>query len=165
MHQVNYENSNNVRNGCIAESMFSLEAMKRGYDVFNPTHHSTPSDLIICKPCFPAIKIQIKKMVFQERGKDRKPGWSCKTSSTRTSNLNNKNYRVGAFDVLIGVVVEKEKFVFKTFEQSQQTKSFWYFEDRPTEGTNNWEMLNQIKPIKPKLFTPQKDLFELVQFN
>ena len=162
MHEANYEHNNTVRTGCIAESMFSLEAMKKGFDVFIPPHHSTPADLIICKPLDPPLKIQIKKMVYQSKGRDRKPCWSCNTSSTRTSNLNNKNYRLGAFDVLIGVVVEKEKFIFKTFKESQQTKSFRFYEDSPPEGTNNWDLLGEIKITKPKLYNPQKELFKLV---
>ncbi len=162
MIEVNYQQNTNVRNGCIAECMFKLKAMNRGWDVFSPEHHSTPADLIICKTFSTPIKIQIKKMVWQKRSKKHKSGWSCKTEATRTSSIPNKKYGEGAFDVFVGVVIEKEKFVFKSYEESQATKSFWYYEDNPTNGTGNWDLLGEIEVSKPKLYDPQKNLFELI---
>jgi hypothetical protein len=130
--------------GSFEESVFAMQARRRDYSVFLPFGHSQKADVVIWRPPFRPITIQVK------RGRVQGASWFCHVSSKRSSKDHRshvangrdvdriKRYRDGDFDVLAMFHPPTEGFYFWKLRDIclRLTVSM-----SPTAQLNNWHVI------------------------
>ena len=134
--------SASCQTGLMAEMRLATEAASRGFCVFFPIGHSQKADLVIWKPPFSAITIQVKKATFQDSGSYKFMIGAGKASRARNPKgygLNYTPYEKGDFDVLCAYILERNSFVFYYLDEIVgQSSMRWNPDGRQRE--NNWDI-------------------------
>ena len=134
--------------GSFEESAFVMHARRRDYSVFLPFGHSQKADVIIWKPPFRPITIQVKRG-FINSGSG---GYCCHVSSKRSAkdhrsalangrNIDRlKRYRAGDFDILAMFHPPTEGFYFWKLADVFHKKTV----TMPLAGQlNNWHAIEE----------------------
>ena len=131
--------------GTLAEMIVATEAMKRGYSVFFPVGHAHKADLILWRPPFSPVTVQVKKATWQKGGAFKFMIGSGKPScavSEKDYGLRYTPYKKGDFDVICAYIQERDDFVFYRLNEIAGKSSIRW---RPDNGqrVNNWEDIEE----------------------
>ena len=115
--------NDNARIGATSELTFALKAHSMGYEIYSPWGHAQKTDLIIRKPPFRPLSIQIKKATAKSN-----EVWQVSTSTKkRTANgVIWNNYKIGDFDILAAHILELDYW------------SLWRIEDIAGKSSIPW---------------------------
>ena len=134
--------SASCQTGLMAEMLLATEAASKGFCVFFPIGHSQKADLVIWRPPFSPITIQVKKATHQDSGSYKFMIGSGKPSCARNSKdygLRYTPYVKGDFDVLCAYILERNSFVFYYLDEIVGKSSMrWNPDGRQRE--NNWDI-------------------------
>jgi hypothetical protein len=130
--------------GCISETLFKLECMRRGMMPFEPSHPDTKCDAIVQNKKGALVRVQVKRASFQ------RTVWhvcTCTISGYRPTR-NKKGfariatpYATGDFDFLAAHIPDGDVFCFWTPEFIAGRKGMqWRSGLSPA---NNWEDLER----------------------
>jgi len=142
---VSLTKSATCQSGMMAEMLLATEAASRGFCVFFPIGHSQKADLVIWKPPFAPITIQVKKATRQKKGKGQ--SYKFMVGSGRPScAVNGKDYGLryvpymkGDFDVLCAYILERNSFLFYYLDEVVGRSCItWSPDGRQRE--NNWDI-------------------------
>ena len=127
--------------GCISETLFKLECMRRGMMPFEPSHPDTKCDAIVQNKKGALVRIQVKRASRDQKA------WVVNTStiSAHRPASNEKRFAIpyvrGDFDFLAAHIPDGDVFCFWTLEFiAGRTGMRWQSGLSPA---NNWEDLER----------------------
>jgi len=123
-----------IARGCISETLFKLECLKRGLMPFEPSHHDTKCDLVLLSGKGALIAIQVKR-AYWDSGR-----WAISSHAGRDSEKY-RSYTAKDFHFLAAHIPEGDVFCFWPVEFiAGRKKLSWRSGISPA---NNWEDLER----------------------
>ena len=94
-----------ITRGCISETIFKVECMKRGLIPFEPSHHDTKCDLVLLNKKRVLVAVQVKR-AYWDRNR-----WKVGSHAGRDSQKY-RSYTDGDFDFLVAHIPDGDVFCF-----------------------------------------------------
>lgn len=122
--------------GDLSESIFAVEAIRRGYTVYTPNvGHSHPADAVVVKPPSRPISMQLKTATI-----DKGRNCSYSVQVCRGRGKTKVSYQLGDFDILAAWLPDRQLFVFWHFAEIAERKKVCYSPLRH-RAPDNWDLL------------------------
>jgi hypothetical protein len=126
---------NACQRGTHSELLFCTEAGRRGWGIYVPFGHAQMADVILFKPPYNPITVQVKTATY-ERDKDR-------YGVSVSRGLDKSLYTSGDFTILAAWIPEADKFVLWRFDEICERKKISYT-PRLHRQPDNWEILDTV---------------------
>lgn len=126
----------NCDTGDCSEAKFLSEAVTRGWRVYVPIGHAHAADIVIHRPPFRPVCVQVKTATYCSK----RDSYGVMTSRGKKNKV---PYIQGDFEIIAAWLPQLEQFVFWRFDEIADRKKINYT-PRLHRQPDNWDLLDTV---------------------